>query len=145
MTPKTELKLAYWLVAIFFVVGVVSYAAVPAKAPEEPVRIMFEVSAGNVLFTHKTHTSGAGYGIDCFSCHHHPDGDEFALRACGECHNLPEDGSAPEICLECHSPEDFDIEMVPARGDAFHGQCAGCHEDYGAGPAKDACNSCHVK
>lgn len=142
---KNQTKLAYWMAAVLLAVGVLSYTAFSAKPPEEPVRIMLTASAGNVLFTHDTHSGSAGYGVDCFTCHHHPDGDDYALRSCGDCHNLPEDGSTPDICLECHDEGDFELDMVPSRADAFHLQCAGCHEEMGAGPMKEECSMCHVR
>jgi Zn finger protein HypA/HybF involved in hydrogenase expression len=90
MTSKKELRLAYALAIILFVVGVLSYAiaAFSAKTPESPMRLMFKGVAGKVLFDHKTHTGDAGYGISCGQCHHHPEEDEAALRACGDCHSL---------------------------------------------------------
>jgi hypothetical protein len=34
------------------------------------------------------------------------------------------------------------------RQDAFHDQCGGCHEDYGAGPStasdRQECSRCHI-
>jgi hypothetical protein len=38
-------------------------------------------------------------------------------------------------CAACHKPRE--------RTDAFHTQCMGCHEEFGAGPTQDACNQCH--
>ena len=48
-----------------------------------------------------------------------------------------------ESCTECHDPDEGD-EEVPKRADAFHQQCAGCHEDFGAGPVEKDCAACHV-
>nr|MBL0699426.1 cytochrome C [Desulfobacterales bacterium] len=56
MTSKKELLLALILTLVLLVVGVISYAAFPAKAPDQPVRLMFKGVAGKVLFTHKMHT-----------------------------------------------------------------------------------------
>ncbi len=117
MTSRNEQVLAYALAAILLVVGVVCYAAFPAKTPEEPVRLMFKTTAGKVLFDHKTHSADAGYGVACDDCHH--EGDE------------------PVACSECHEP---DSEVK--RSDAFHSQCKGCHEESGAGPLE--CSECHV-
>ncbi len=141
MTSKNEVKLAYWLAAVFLVVGVLSYTAFSAKPPEEPVRMVLTASTGKVVFDHSNHAYG--YGLDCSTCHHHPmDADE--ILSCGACHNLPEDGSSPQACLDCHDPEDFDLEMVPGRANAFHYQCAGCHEQNGAGPMTNDCSLCHI-
>jgi len=143
MTPKQELKIAYWLAIIFLVVGVLSYSAFSAKAPDEPVRLMFKCVAGKVLFDHKTHSAESGYGIACTDCHHHPENDD-SNRACSACHVVPEDGSAPQSCMECHEAGDFEVSEIMKKSDAFHKQCAGCHEEKGAGPKKDECGSCHV-
>jgi hypothetical protein len=129
MFSKLELKLAYGLAIWFLFVGVVSYAAFPEKTPDEPVRLMFDVTAGKVLFDHKTHHADTGYGISCGDCHHTLDEDEYA-----------DAGS----CTECHDPDEGDEEM-PKRADAFHQQCAGCHEGYGAGPLEKDCSACHVR
>ena len=128
MFSKKESMLAYGLAVCLLVTGVVSYAAFPLKAPEEPLRIMFNVEAGKVLFDHKIHTVEEGYGLSCEDCHHELlDGESDEAQACGECHD-PEEGD----------------EEVPKRADAFHQQCAGCHEDYEAGPAEKDCTLCHA-
>ncbi len=142
MTSKNEVKLAYVLAGIFLVVGVLCYAAFSATPPEEPIRLALQASTGRVVFDHQTHAQD--YGLECGACHHHPM-DASETQSCGVCHNLPEDGSAPSSCLDCHDPEDFDISTVPNRADAFHGQCAGCHLNNGAGPMKDDCGLCHVR
>jgi len=108
MTPQKELKLAYSLAIILLVVGVISYATAPAKTPDEPVRMMFKVVAGNVLFDHKTHTVETGYGLACIDCHHHraEDEEEEPFLACGYCHQIPKEGEAlPQSCVECHEPD----------------------------------------
>ena len=149
MTPKKELQVATWLAVILLVLGVIGYAAGPVKTPDEPVRIMFKVVAGNVLFDHNAHTSATGYGLDCFDCHHHPEEPEDeadALVACGECHQLPKEGEMfPESCSECHAIEDIEDTEITKRSDAFHGQCEACHKDSGIGPEKDEdrCQWCH--
>jgi hypothetical protein len=128
MFSKLELKLAYGLAIWFLFVGVVCYAAFPAKTPDEPVRLMFDVTAGKVLFDHKTHTADTGYGISCGDCHHTLSEDEYADA---------------QSCSECHDPDEGD-EEIPKRADAFHQQCTGCHEGYGAGPLEKDCSACHV-
>jgi hypothetical protein len=131
MFTKKELKLAYVLAACLLVVGAVCYAAFPEIEPDQPLRLMFKVVAGNVLFDHKIHESASGYGISCRDCHHELEED---------------DGEDAEACGGCHDPDEGD-EETPKRADAFHQQCAGCHEEYGAGPLMidEDCNSCHVK
>ena len=128
MFSKKELMLAYGLAVCLLVVGAISYAAFPLKAPEEPLRMMFNVAAGNVLFNHKIHSVEEGYGLSCEDCHHELlEGESDEAQACGECHD-PDEGD----------------EEVPRRADAFHQQCAGCHEDYEAGPVEKECTLCHT-
>jgi Class III cytochrome C family len=128
MFSKIELKLAYGLAIYLLFVGVLCYAAFPAKTPAEPVRLMFDVTAGKVLFDHKTHYADNGYGVSCGDCHHTLEEDEYADA---------------ESCSECHDPDEGD-EETPKRADAFHQQCTGCHEGYGAGPLEKECSACHV-
>jgi rRNA maturation endonuclease Nob1 len=90
--------------------------------------MMFNVAAGNVLFNHKIHSVEEGYGLSCEDCHHELlEGESDEAQACGECHD-PDEGD----------------EEVPKRADAFHQQCAGCHEDYEAGPVEKECTLCHT-
>ncbi|NQT10267.1 MAG: cytochrome c3 family protein [Desulfobacteraceae bacterium] len=120
MISNKELQIAYGLAIILLVVGVLSYAAFSAKAPDQPVRLMFKCVAGKILFDHKTHTVDSS----CSDCHH----------------NLEEGETDPQTCGECHEPESQD-EDVLNRADAFHTQCIGCHKEE-AGPEK--CELCHV-
>ena len=144
MAPNKELKLAYYIAGILLFVGAVCYAAFPDKAPEQPVRMMFHSVSGKVLFSHKTHVSEAEYGIACTECHHHPEEtDENDLRACKDCHQVPEgDQKVPQACLDCHEADEVEDSEMIKSSDAFHDQCIGCHQDYGAGP--EECSSCHV-
>lgn len=122
MGLKKEQIIAYWIAGVFFVVGVVCYAAFPDQSPEQPVRIMFKSTGGKVLFSHKVHAADEGYGIECMECHHDI-----------------EEGETPASCSECHSA---DGEDSPKRSDVFHAQCIECHDEMGGGPAK--CAECHV-
>ena len=145
MTSKKDLQLAYGLAIVLFVASVLSYAytAFSAKPPAEPVRIMYKSVAGNVLFSHKVHTSEIGYSVSCYDCHHHPEGDEASLRACGDCHDLPiEKDTFPESCAECHENDEIEGTEMVKKGDAFHNQCIACHQEVGAGP--EECSQCHV-
>ncbi|MBT8356986.1 MAG: cytochrome c family protein [Deltaproteobacteria bacterium] len=145
MTSKQELRLAYALAVILFVVGVLSYAmtAFSAKTPDIPMRLMFKGVAGKVLFDHKTHTEDAGYGIACVECHHHPEEGEEDYRACVDCHSLAEKEDAlPEACGDCHEADEIEDSEITKRVDAFHMQCINCHKENEAGPEK--CASCHV-
>jgi hypothetical protein len=148
MTSKKQLLFAYGLAIHLLLVGIVCYAAFPTEAPDEPIRIMYQTNAGQVLFEHNTHTSPTGYGASCYDCHHHPgEDDESSLVSCGECHQASsEDGSLPESCLDCHDEEEIEGSEVPGRVDAFHQQCIECHEQFEAGPqsGSENCSQCHV-
>jgi len=123
MEFKTEKAVAYCLAALLFIVGVVCYAAFPNKTPEEPIRIMFTSTGGNVLFDHKGHASESGYGLACTDCHH----------------MLEDEGAKPKTCTECH---EVDGEDPMKRSDAFHKQCIDCHKENGTAPTK--CSGCHA-
>ena len=143
MSWYKDLKFAYVLAAVLLVVGVVSYAytAFSAKPPDQPIRIMYISAAGKVLFDHKTHTADTGYGFSCFDCHHHPEGDDLALQACGSCHN-PSKEAMLETCLECHDQDEIEDTEMANKADAFHMQCVECHQEVGHGPMD--CSACHV-
>jgi uncharacterized CHY-type Zn-finger protein len=126
MFSKKELMLAYGVAVCLLVIGAISYAAFPLKAPQEPLRLMFKVAAGNVLFNHKIHGVEEGYGLSCGDCHHTLSEDEYADA---------------QSCSECHELDEGDEEM-PKRADAFHLQCINCHKDYEAGPIE--CTGCHA-
>jgi hypothetical protein len=123
MNGKKETFVAYGLAAILLLVAVISYAAYPAKAPEEPIRLVLKNIGGNVLFDHKKHASDEGYGIGCKDCHHDMEDENSKVIACGE----------------CHTPSGEDALRRP---DAMHKQCQGCHEDFGLGPVD--CSGCHL-
>lgn len=141
---KRELKLAYVLAFALLVVGVICYS-VPAKAPEQPLRVMFHSVAGRVFFDHQTHLGEGGYGISCQDCHHHPAGGSDT-RGCGVCHVLTPEGeeSTPSACLDCHEADADEIKesKMTKRADAFHAQCINCHKEYDAGPVE--CSGCHI-
>ena len=122
MKAKTEQMIAYGLAAILLVVGVVCYTAFAKKAPDQPIRIMFKNTGGNVLFDHREHLSQSGYGLACDDCHH----------------DLEKEGDRPAPCEKCHTA---DSDEAPKRSDAFHTQCKDCHKDSG-GPVN--CAECHA-
>lgn len=124
MKVQTEQIVAYALGIILLVVGIVCYAAFPVETPDQPIRIMFKSTTGNILFDHKVHAAKSGYGIACSDCHH----------------NLENEGDKPPACGECH---EVDGEDPIKRSDAFHQNCRGCHEDGSAGPVE--CSACHVR
>jgi hypothetical protein len=67
MTSKKQLLFAYGLAIHLLLVGIICYAAFPAQAPDEPIRIMYQTNAGKVLFDHYTHTAASGYGASVLS------------------------------------------------------------------------------
>jgi hypothetical protein len=130
MTSEQQMKLAYRLAIVLFIVGVLSYAAFSAPTPDQPVRMIFKVAAGNVLFDHKAHSDISGIAASCGDCHHTLEESEY---------------KDAEACGKCHKPESDD-EDVPRHSEAFHQQCIGCHVDFGAGPgdSSEDCSLCHV-
>jgi len=152
MTSKKNLQLAYGVAIVLFVMGVVGYAytAFSAKPLDQPIRLMYKVTAGNVFFDHNTHTDIAGYGISCADCHHHPEEDEeSANQACGNCHAPPSKAETiRDNCLDCHEEEEIEESFPMKRGDAFHQQCSNCHKEIGSGPVfpiDEECSTCHRK
>lgn len=146
MVSEKERKFAYCFAAVLFAVGVICYTAFSAQKPDEPVRLMYENVGGNVMFDHKVHSGESGYVDSCYACHHHPEENEDAIKACTDCHTLPEDGSLPALCMDCHEEGEVDTgNMKKSRMDTYHLQCAGCHETEEAGPGPDDCKACHLK
>ena len=141
MNLNKELRIAYGLALILLIVGVLSYAAFSAKSPEVPIRLMYKTSAGKVLFHHERHTSSSGFGVSCQDCHHHPEGDDSAIRACGDCHGVDEK-SALQTCAQCHEEEEIESVEMMNKTDAVHSQCIDCHKEFEAGPVE--CSACHV-
>ncbi len=143
MTPKQELNIAYGLAAILLVLGILSYTAFSAKPPDDPIRVMFQSTAGKVLFAHQTHSSEVGFGVACITCHHHFEEDEAAYKPCADCHDDQEGSKAEsETCLECHEADEIEDTEMPKRSDAYHLRCIDCHTEYEAGPVE--CTACHV-
>ncbi len=143
MASKTEIKIAYSLAIYFLFLGVLSYAVFSAEKPETPVRVMFNSAPGKVLFDHTTHTGDSGYGLECKDCHHHPLEEEADLSACGKCHIQGQAEPLPVSCQDCHEADEIEDTEMLKRGDAFHAQCIGCHQEFGGGPID--CAECHVK
>ncbi|MFO8049867.1 MAG: cytochrome c3 family protein [Desulfosudaceae bacterium] len=83
--------------------------------------------------------------------HHRLLRDEPGSWTCQDCHSIPEGESIPYACGDCHDPYDEyfveiaeEIQMKYEKSeDAFHDQCIGCHQDYGAGPVE--CSMCHAQ
>ncbi|MCP3923663.1 MAG: cytochrome c3 family protein [Desulfobacterales bacterium] len=125
MTSKKELKIAFSMAILLFIVGVFCYSAFSSTKPAQPVRLMFKCVAGNVLFDHATHAEEKGkYDASCDDCHHE-ESDDADNQTCGECHKR-------------EGTEDVETK----RSDAFHGQCIECHKEKELGPVE--CSKCHV-
>lgn len=81
----------------------------------------------------------------CADCHY--DVFEEKTAGCSYCHEEREADPADAgsvSCSTCH--EEKTADLIPERTAAFHGQCMGCHEEFGAGPyGDDSCNRCHMK
>ncbi|MDL2328527.1 cytochrome c family protein [Desulfosarcina sp. OttesenSCG-928-A07] len=147
MTSKKQLLFAYGLAIHLLLVAIICYAAFPVTAPAEPVRIMYQTTAGKVLFDHATHAGATGYSLSCFDCHHHPMGDQNAMTSCSECHPAAvEEGEQPLTCLNCHNGKDIRDTPILSRTDALHKGCTDCHAEFEKGPVMDAnsCSRCHV-
>ena len=147
MTSKKHRMIVYGVAVQLLLIALVCYAAFPVKAPPEPIRLMYQTQAGKVLFDHQTHAGAAGFGLDCYDCHHHTPDDESGLIACNVCHlSEPEEGVIPESCLECHDEADVEDAEYPQHTDALHQQCWQCHEEYEKGPTSSSndCSRCHV-
>jgi len=123
MRPENERKLAVILGLVLLAAAALCYTVLKPDAPEEPIRMLFKGSAGDVLFTHQTHVNE--YDTDCASCHHNLD-----------------DGDEVYTCSECHEPGASEDDDVMGRTDALHAKCIDCHEEMGAGPTE--CASCHA-
>ncbi len=144
MNHKKELRIAYGLMIVLLLIGIISYTTFSSKEDTEtPLRMMYKTTAGNVLFDHKTHVSETGYGIACEDCHHHPEDDESALVACNSCHiNTDKNTEPAKSCLDCHDAGDIEDLQMKNRIDAFHEQCISCHEASKHGPVD--CSECHT-
>jgi len=116
--------LAMLLVSIFLFITL----AYPTNAPEIITLDILSKRYGPVEFSHGYHADMAG---DCASCHHHS--PEGTTPACGECH---------EPITVYHYDPAREGPNLGLKG-AYHGQCMGCHKEWGTGPV--GCTDCHEK
>ena len=146
MTSPKQRKLVYGLAIYLFLLGLLSYAAFPAKQADDPVRIAYRGGAtGKVIFTHKSHTDEMQIGLDCMDCHHHYLEEQETALACSQCHQPGDSETLPETCNDCHDPEDIEGTELPNKTDSLHQQCTSCHAEYEAGPLEADCSICHIK
>lgn len=136
-------KLAYGIALVCLIAGVVCYAALPAQSPEEPVRVMFEATGDNVLFSHMIHSED--YDLSCTECHHKVAWEQ----------DHGEDTGKADSCGSCHTGES---EHAPALGDEglfdhethseYYGlSCTDCHHMYDpeSGDSPQDCGACHME
>lgn len=139
MTTKKELQLAYRLAGILLVVGIFSYVAASlAEPPVPPLRVMYRSVTGNVLFDHKAHFSPGDYSVSCQDCHHDSRVLEDYIQVEGNDLGDSDDGTNL-----AETGETVDMEVYTNKDEA-HALCAGCHEQFEAGPVEKNCGGCHV-
>jgi hypothetical protein len=136
MTSTTERRLGYAIAIICLIIGGLSYGMLPAKAPANPVRVMFTAMGGNVLFDHQAHIDN--YGLECNACHHSVNAsDTDAPGPCGGCHQ--------EDSVYTSAFGENGLFDHPAHSDEFGLVCTDCHhtytEDDPGGP--EMCSDCH--
>jgi hypothetical protein len=124
----------------------------PAPAPAMPGEVIFESSAGNVLFPHMVHLK-----FGCVACHHqiqagerdtpHPDYLTSSWINCQSCHNEnSQSGSQYYKCSDCHhsEPENIADETLSSKV-VIHKSCWKCHQSGTGAQASEGCGECHVK
>lgn len=107
---------------------------------------------GPVYFDHTLHIDLEG---NCARCHHHTAGQGDLDDGCARCHR--EDQGADTVsCRDCHAAEPFAAayleeqekdysrfhEDKPGLKAAYHLNCIGCHQEFGA---PTGCLDCHVR
>ncbi|MFP4314820.1 MAG: cytochrome c3 family protein [Desulfovibrionales bacterium] len=140
-------------VVILAVIALLGYMR-PAEPEEMPRRILFDSTAGSVIFSHLEHDQS--YGIDCATCHHESRDPGASPLECGVCH--PQEFSAAYIeahtgyfsdaqhCARCHHAEftgmvydhDLHAEMYTAG-------CTDCHHGEDIEPEPQNCGDCHME
>jgi len=82
----------------------------------------------------------------CKKCHE--DIFDKGFNGCSGCHgkkDMKKGKGAYTPCLYCHQGNKIK-QLIPARKDAFHNQCLGCHQELKKGPfGANSCNKCHFK
>jgi DnaJ-class molecular chaperone len=146
MEQKKDLKLALTIIAILLIIGIACFLDVfPAgdenkESSKEPLRIMYKVTAGKVLFDHKAHADTHGYSIECGDCHHH---EEENTQSCITCHPGGDKAKKiPKRCFECHDNSEIEDITIKNHADTLHEQCIECHKASDMGPVE--CSQCHV-
>lgn len=149
MISKRHRMIVYGVAAQLLIVAIVCYAAFSEKAHKNPLRLVYQTNAGQVLFDHQAHASVKGYGLACADCHHLHDHKEIQPVACGLCHPpLPKVFPASCMADGCHkNASKIEKTKIMKNTDAFHAQCIGCHEQFGKGPkyGPEECSKCHVR
>ena len=126
-----------------------------ADYPDLPAVINFNVSVGDVEFSHKAHV--VKLQVECAECHHqihaqalhtpHPNFLSSSWSNCQACHNTNlEAGKAYYKCSQCHLSDLDNIadETLSAKV-VTHKTCWKCHESGTGSTASQGCVYCHVK
>ena len=116
MTPKRELQIAYSLIIVFLFVGAISFAAFPAKTPDEPVRLMYKTVAGKVLFDQQNPfmriqgTASPVPGLSPSIILKNPKKVEDSACSVRRVSSkfLKKVKTFPDSCLDCHEAEDLE-------------------------------------
>lgn len=135
MSSEKERNFAYSLAVVCLAVGILCYGFLPAKSPDQPVRVHLSSVGGNVLFDHAAHSEE--YQLSCVACHHEPFPDQPPITdSCASCHT-DKDGS--KVFGEEGS---FDHDMHSMDLDLG---CAECHHNYSEDEGDDpqSCSECH--
>jgi len=82
----------------------------------------------------------------CKKCHE--DIFDKGFNGCSDCHakkDMKKYEGTYSSCRKCHQDKKIK-HFIPARTDAFHKQCLGCHKELQKGPfGENSCNKCHFK
>ncbi len=123
----------------------------PPRRPKLPGEIVFESSAGNVLFPHKVHQR-----MGCQRCHHqirakdlitpHDEYLSYSWVTCRDCHDESQNHGTYYGCAKCHHSilENIADETLSAKV-VVHKSCWKCHLSGTGVEASERCHFCHQK
>jgi len=138
-------------------VGILGYS-LEDEQRAEPLRMLYETTAGPVVFDHQLHATSGSYDLECRKCHHLEthlsfEADEGPVVFDHQAHGR--EGSGME-CRECHhltthlSFENdrggvvFDHQTHSTSADYDLG-CDDCHHMKEEGKRVAECGSCHKR
>lgn len=140
-------------IVILAIVAVIGYT-LPKEEEPIPQRVLFENTAGNVVFDHILHAET--YNISCETCHHESDQPREDVQKCGACHGVDFEKNHfkehhtktfndLDACVTCHH-----MELKPAKWDhhihatEYGLSCQDCHHnDTDIEPEPQNCANCH--